>query len=81
MNLQSVHCSRGHTVDRESFQARLSAANPKWHQYARELKRTRAQPKTNPDGDVSTTELYVIKLEHVTNVHELFLTWCLVRLP
>ena len=60
MKLQRVHCSRGHTVDRESFQTWLSAANPKWHQYAKELERTKAQPRTNPDGDVSTTELYVI---------------------
>ena len=54
MELKRVHCSRGHTVDRESFQAWLSAANPKWHQYAKELERTGAQPRTNPDGDVST---------------------------
>ena len=53
MKLQRVHCSRGHTVDRESFQAWLSAENPKWHQYAMELERARALPRTNPDGDVS----------------------------
>lgn len=58
MKLQRVHCNRGHTVDRESFQAWLSAANPIWHQYAKELERTGVQPRTNPDGDVSASELY-----------------------
>jgi len=55
--LHRVHCSRGHTVDRESFQAWLSAANPKWHQYAEDLERTKAQPRTNPDGDVAIEHL------------------------
>lgn len=50
--LKRVHCSKGHTVERNTFQDWLSAANSKWHQYAKQLERTGTQPRTNPDGDV-----------------------------
>ncbi|KAF9477605.1 DHS-like NAD/FAD-binding domain-containing protein [Pholiota conissans] len=55
--LHHVHCSRGHIVDRSAFQERLSWVNPKWHEYAEELERTGAQPRTNPDGDVAVEQL------------------------
>ncbi|KAF8966357.1 DHS-like NAD/FAD-binding domain-containing protein [Flammula alnicola] len=55
--LHRVHCNRGHSVDRDTFQEWLSAANPKWHQYAEELERTGTQPRTNPDGDVAVEQL------------------------
>lgn len=47
-----MHCSHGHVVGRETFQARLSAANPQWHAYAAELEASGQRPRTNPDGDV-----------------------------
>ncbi|EPQ56252.1 DHS-like NAD/FAD-binding domain-containing protein [Gloeophyllum trabeum ATCC 11539] len=50
--LHKVHCNHGHTVDRETFQDWLSAANPQWKAYADDLERTGRQPRTNPDGDV-----------------------------
>ncbi|PPQ67858.1 hypothetical protein CVT25_010297 [Psilocybe cyanescens] len=55
--LHHVHCNRGHVVDRNTFQDRLSAANPKWYQYAEELERIGMQPRTNPDGDVAVEQL------------------------
>ncbi|KDQ61515.1 hypothetical protein JAAARDRAFT_30963 [Jaapia argillacea MUCL 33604] len=51
--LHRVHCKFGHTVDRESFQDRLSAANPQWKAFADNIERTGEQPRTNPDGDVA----------------------------
>ena len=50
---QKVHCSNGHVVDRDTFQDRLSAANPRWKEYMDELEATGRRPRTNPDGDVS----------------------------
>ncbi|KAI0769198.1 DHS-like NAD/FAD-binding domain-containing protein [Irpex lacteus] len=50
--LHKVHCSHGHTVDRDTFQDRLSAANPQWKAFADELESTNQKPRTNPDGDV-----------------------------
>uniref|UniRef100_A0A8H8CIN6 Deacetylase sirtuin-type domain-containing protein n=1 Tax=Psilocybe cubensis TaxID=181762 RepID=A0A8H8CIN6_PSICU len=55
--LHHVHCNRGHVVDRNTFQDRLSAANPRWYEYAEELERTGMQPRTNPDGDVAVEQL------------------------
>ncbi|KJA28037.1 hypothetical protein HYPSUDRAFT_130163 [Hypholoma sublateritium FD-334 SS-4] len=55
--LHHVQCSKGHTVDRDTFQEWLSLANPKWHQYAQELELTGNQPRTNPDGDVAVEQL------------------------
>ncbi|KAJ3563752.1 hypothetical protein NP233_g8740 [Leucocoprinus birnbaumii] len=54
---QKVHCSRGHTIDRDTFQDWLSSANPKWRDYADEMERTGTQPRTNPDGDVAVEHL------------------------
>lgn len=51
--LHKVHCNRGHTIDRNTFQNWLSSANPKWLEYAQELESTRTRPKRNPDGDVA----------------------------
>jgi NAD+-dependent protein deacetylase sirtuin 4 len=50
--LQKVQCSRGHVVDRGTFQERISAANPQWKAFVDDLERTGQQPRTNPDGDV-----------------------------
>ncbi|GJE98072.1 NAD-dependent protein deacylase [Phanerochaete sordida] len=50
--LHKVHCSHGHVVDRDTFQGRLSAANPQWKAYLEGLEATGQRPRTNPDGDV-----------------------------
>ena len=50
--LQRVHCSHGHVVDRQTFQDRLSLANPEWKAYMDGLEATGQRPRTNPDGDV-----------------------------
>lgn len=55
--LHKVHCNRGHTVDRNTFQDRLSSANPKWLEYVQEMERAGTQPRTNPDGDVAVEHL------------------------
>ncbi|EKM50661.1 uncharacterized protein PHACADRAFT_213556 [Phanerochaete carnosa HHB-10118-sp] len=51
-SLHKVHCSHGHIVDRDTFQDRLSVANPQWKAYMDELEATGQRPRTNPDGDV-----------------------------
>ncbi|KAF5316651.1 hypothetical protein D9619_006428 [Psilocybe cf. subviscida] len=55
--LHRVHCNRGHSVDRDTFQEWISTANPKWHEYAANMERTGTQPRTNPDGDVAVEHL------------------------
>jgi len=50
--LHRVQCSFGHVVDRQTFQDRLSAANPDWAEFASGMERTGQKPRTNPDGDV-----------------------------
>ncbi|KAI0701488.1 DHS-like NAD/FAD-binding domain-containing protein [Cytidiella melzeri] len=50
--LKKVHCNRGHGVERDTFQARISAANPQWKAFAEELEASGRKPRTNPDGDV-----------------------------
>ncbi|KIP02692.1 hypothetical protein PHLGIDRAFT_111785 [Phlebiopsis gigantea 11061_1 CR5-6] len=52
-SLHKVQCSHGHIVDRQTFQDRLSAANPEWKVYMDELEATGQRPRTNPDGDVA----------------------------
>lgn len=52
--LQKVKCKHGHVVDRDIFQHWLSTSNPQWKEYTERLERTGDQPRTNPDGDVST---------------------------
>ncbi|KII87334.1 hypothetical protein PLICRDRAFT_42959 [Plicaturopsis crispa FD-325 SS-3] len=51
--LHRVHCKHGHTIDRDTFQDRLSEANPQWKAFADDLEQTGSQPRTNPDGDVA----------------------------
>ncbi|THH15221.1 hypothetical protein EW146_g5221 [Bondarzewia mesenterica] len=50
--LHKVHCNHGHGMDRNSFQALLSAANPQWAAWMDDIKKKGQKPKTNPDGDV-----------------------------
>ena len=57
---QKVHCSNGHVVDRDTFQDRLSAANPMWKAYMDELEATGQKPRTKPDGDVSATSIILV---------------------
>lgn len=52
VSVQKVHCDRGHMMDRNEFQERLSLSNPQWKAFADELERTGQKPRTNPDGDV-----------------------------
>jgi NAD-dependent deacetylase sirtuin 4 len=40
------------------FQEWLGQANPRWHAFLAELERTGAHPKTNPDGDVYSIDLF-----------------------
>ncbi|KAI0664263.1 DHS-like NAD/FAD-binding domain-containing protein [Cubamyces menziesii] len=54
--LHKVTCSHGHSIDRQTFQNMLGDANPQWKVYAAELERTKARPRTNPDGDVVLPE-------------------------
>ncbi|ESK94883.1 nad-dependent deacetylase [Moniliophthora roreri MCA 2997] len=55
--LHRVRCKHGHVVDRNTFQGWLSAANPKWLNFAEEVERTGNEPRTNPDGDVAIEHL------------------------
>ncbi|TFK64102.1 DHS-like NAD/FAD-binding domain-containing protein [Pluteus cervinus] len=55
--LHRVRCKHGHAVDRDTFQTWLSAANPKWRQFADEMEKAGTQPRTNPDGDVAIEHL------------------------
>ncbi|KAG7093646.1 hypothetical protein E1B28_007308 [Marasmius oreades] len=55
--LHRVRCKHGHVVDRNTFQDRLSEANPKWLSFAREIERIGQEPRTNPDGDVAIEHL------------------------
>jgi hypothetical protein len=55
---QRVHCSRGHVTDRGTFQDQLSAANPQWHQYLKEVELSGVPLRTNPDGDVSSYNIF-----------------------
>jgi hypothetical protein len=50
--VQKVHCDRGHIMDRNGFQEKISLSNPQWKAFAEELERTGQKPRTNPDGDV-----------------------------
>ncbi|KLO08573.1 DHS-like NAD/FAD-binding domain-containing protein [Schizopora paradoxa] len=50
--LHRVHCTFGHVVDRQTFQDRISAANPYWAEFTANMERTEQKPRTNPDGDV-----------------------------
>ncbi|KAI8381321.1 DHS-like NAD/FAD-binding domain-containing protein [Radiomyces spectabilis] len=52
-SLREVECLSCRTsVDRDLYQRRLNARNPKWANYARSLQLRGEKPKTNPDGDV-----------------------------
>ncbi|KAF9266907.1 DHS-like NAD/FAD-binding domain-containing protein [Marasmius fiardii PR-910] len=55
--LHRVRCKYGHVIDRDTFQGRLSEANPKWLNFAQEMERTGQKPRTNPDGDVAIEHL------------------------
>ncbi|KDR80691.1 hypothetical protein GALMADRAFT_153142 [Galerina marginata CBS 339.88] len=63
--LHRVHCNRGHVFNRDIFQDWLSAANPRWRQYAEELESTGTQPRTNPDGDVAIEHMGISYNEFV----------------
>ena len=54
---QRVVCRLGHKIDRETFQDRLSLANPRWKAFADEIERTGTKLRTNPDGDVAVEHL------------------------
>lgn len=55
--VQKVHCKHGHVVDRNIFQDWLSLANPRWKASADALEASGQGPRTNPDGDVSSSVL------------------------
>ncbi|TFK29682.1 DHS-like NAD/FAD-binding domain-containing protein [Coprinopsis marcescibilis] len=57
--LHRVHCSKGHSIHRKTFQSMLSSSNPQWREFAEEMERTNTQPRTNPDGDVAIEHLGV----------------------
>ncbi|KAH6915948.1 DHS-like NAD/FAD-binding domain-containing protein [Coprinopsis sp. MPI-PUGE-AT-0042] len=57
--LHRVHCRRGHSVDRNTFQDMLGLANPRWQAFAEEMEKTNSQLRTNPDGDVAIEHLGV----------------------
>ena len=54
---QRVVCRSGHIIDRETFQDRLSLANPRWKAFADEMERAGTKLRTNPDGDVAIDHL------------------------
>ncbi|PPQ98937.1 hypothetical protein CVT24_003564 [Panaeolus cyanescens] len=55
--LHGVQCSRGHKVDRETFQQWISISNPQWKLFFENLERTGEKIRTNPDGDVAVEHL------------------------
>ncbi|GAA6060043.1 hypothetical protein JCM10212_001040 [Sporobolomyces blumeae] len=51
--LRHAHCLACHTpTGRDAFQDRLSALNPAWHAYSREVESGEREEKLNPDGDI-----------------------------
>ncbi|KAF8517910.1 DHS-like NAD/FAD-binding domain-containing protein [Hysterangium stoloniferum] len=60
-SLHRVQCRRAHGASRASFQARLSAANPRWKDLADAFERHGTRLRTNPDGDV---EMPGMSFEH-----------------
>ena len=53
---KKVSCKHGHVVDRNVFQEWLANSNPRWSEFADELERTGQKLRTNPDGDVCTSD-------------------------
>ena len=53
---KKVSCKHGHVVDRNVFQERLANSNPRWSEFVDELERTGQKLRTNPDGDVRTSD-------------------------
>ena len=43
-------------MDRNVFQERLANSNPRWSEFVDELERTGQKLRTNPDGDVRTSD-------------------------
>ncbi|KAG6836766.1 hypothetical protein H0H93_003544 [Arthromyces matolae] len=62
---QRVHCKRGHSVNRETFQEWLSSANPQLKQFADEMERNSQQPRTNPDGDIAVEGLGISYSDYI----------------
>ncbi|KIL69301.1 hypothetical protein M378DRAFT_1054375 [Amanita muscaria Koide BX008] len=56
-SLHRVVCRSGHVIDRETFQDRLSVANPEWKSFADNIEHTGTRLRTNPDGDVAIEHL------------------------
>ncbi|KAJ2769811.1 hypothetical protein IWQ56_002408 [Coemansia nantahalensis] len=51
--LRRVAClGCGHTSDRDRFQLRLEALNPRWARFSAEMARAGEEPARRPDGDV-----------------------------
>ena len=58
--VQRVQCNNGHFIDRNTFQDRLSAANPQWHHYLKKFEVPGTRLRTNPDGDVGCTDFDIL---------------------